>query len=629
MLVRIACLLAFVVSPITEAWTLSPSASSTIAQRYPKLSPFSAVRLNGETYEVKLETKWYKLVELHGLEAKIIFEHCKKVYPRNAEKRFAEDLVEVLDSLGHENVSEVDLVLVDLSSGRQIKRSKVAMTAANRDLVWDARQPAKRPATPIQRVNRKHAWQPKAHFEFLAEALEWDGWKRMPQIPRNAAMQDLDQLEWAIEHTYSYRDLVGVDYRAALHAIRSGLPEHVALGAFATRIGQFLALFGDGHTRVRQLEALRPSGYLPFLMEATEAGVVALASDRSSFVNPDFPFVEAIDGKPLEEWIEVSKRSVAAGSQHFVQRHALRDLRLFNAQRVELGMPLTSEFELLLMNEAGEGQSVVVGLASRKPVYGPWPRPSEARKLDSEIGYLPIASMESDAEFLRELTITMDSFRDTRGLIIDVRGNGGGSRDALRTLLPYFLAPDGDPHMVNVAAYRVRPGETLKIGDSYLENRNLFPLDASVWSNEERRLIQAAAETFQPDWSPKEEDFSPWHYFMIQPGAAYHYARPVVILMDAGCFSATDIFLGGFKGLPGVTLMGSPSGGGSGRSQGIELTHSRLSLRLSTMASFRPDGSRYDGKGIAPDIHVAPTPESFLEGAVDVVLEAALERLRP
>ena len=45
------------------------------------------------------------------------------------------------------------------------------------------------------------------------------------------------------------------------------------------------------------------------------------------------------------------------------------------------------------------------------------------------------------------------------------------------------------------------------------------------------------------------------------------------------------------------------------------------------MASFRPDGSRYDGKGVAPDVLVLPAPEDFLEGGGDRQLEAALALL--
>jgi C-terminal processing protease CtpA/Prc len=45
------------------------------------------------------------------------------------------------------------------------------------------------------------------------------------------------------------------------------------------------------------------------------------------------------------------------------------------------------------------------------------------------------------------------------------------------------------------------------------------------------------------------------------------------------------------------------------------------------MASFRPDGRLYDGRGVAPDVPVAPRPTDLL-GRTDAVLDEALRRLR-
>ena len=58
------------------------------------------------------------------------------------------------------------------------------------------------------------------------------------------------------------------------------------------------------------------------------------------------------------------------------------------------------------------------------------------------------------------------------------------------------------------------------------------------------------------------------------------------------------------------------------------LAHSGFELRLSTMASFRPDGTHYDGIGVEPDRVVMPLPTDFLVGGTDSVLEAALDFLR-
>jgi C-terminal processing protease CtpA/Prc len=101
----------------------------------------------------------------------------------------------------------------------------------------------------------------------------------------------------------------------------------------------------------------------------------------------------------------------------------------------------------------------------------------------------------------------------------------------------------------------------------------------------------------------------------------------VAILLDEACFSATDVFLAAFRGLPRVTLVGTPSGGGSGRARPLVLEHSRLDLRMSSMASFRPDGRVYDGESVEPDVLVHPSPGWWV-GREDPVLDEALRRVK-
>jgi C-terminal processing protease CtpA/Prc len=168
----------------------------------------------------------------------------------------------------------------------------------------------------------------------------------------------------------------------------------------------------------------------------------------------------------------------------------------------------------------------------------------------------------------------------------------------------------------------------------------MYRRDWPQWTDAERQAIDAAMTTFNPQWLPpaRDEDFSDWHYLVIsrspdaatRSGELYHYDRPVIVLMDGGCFSATDIFLGAFKGLANVTLMGTPSSGGSGRKQSIRLPASGLNIALSSMISYRPDGSLYDLRGIEPDVLAPPIATDFLVGlaATDSQLQAAIDRLR-
>jgi C-terminal processing protease CtpA/Prc len=106
----------------------------------------------------------------------------------------------------------------------------------------------------------------------------------------------------------------------------------------------------------------------------------------------------------------------------------------------------------------------------------------------------------------------------------------------------------------------------------------------------------------------------------------YPYDKPVVVLMNGKCFSACDIFLAGLKGLKNVTLLGTPSGGGSALTQGIRLPELELEVRLASMASFQSDGNLFDGHGVHPDILVNAGPHYHI-GGPDKALESAVTHI--
>ena len=114
----------------------------------------------------------------------------------------------------------------------------------------------------------------------------------------------------------------------------------------------------------------------------------------------------------------------------------------------------------------------------------------------------------------------------------------------------------------------------------------------------------------------------------LDEDSRFDYQKHVAILLDEGCFSATDIFLGAFKGWPNVTLIGQSSGGGSARTQRFRLPNSGISVGCASMASFQPNGKLYDTHGIEPDITVIRPPEYYLHDGEDVVLQKALAVLQ-
>jgi hypothetical protein len=251
----------------------------------------------------------------------------------------------------------------------------------------------------------------------------------------------------------------------------------------------------------------------------------------------------------------------------------------------------------------------------------------DPREVAEGFGYVRIASMRRDLTAMANLRDALDKFSTACGLIIDVRGNGGGTRDVLLMVAPRLLASDESVRIVNFAAVRLHPDNP---GVSSLEDRFLQTADDPSWRPEEREIVRRVTDSFSPEWMPPEGEFTPWSLLALRPGEDEEtpfMSMPVVVLMDGGCFSATDVFLSALQGRPRITLLGTPSGGGSGWPQRVRLPDSRLSVFMSSSASFRADGTLFEGRGVVPDVIVETVPSDLI-GKTDTQLEAALELLR-
>jgi hypothetical protein len=530
-------------------------------QDYDKLAPYSGVRWVEGAPEVEIGGDWVTLLEIDGTKAEDIVGFAKKTWPRIWQKRFEEDLVEVLSRMGKPPGETVTLKVRDAKGEHTYEG--VAMTKANRRKIWDA---ARRPA----------------------------------KLARADAEADLDALKKLIDEKYAYAALRGADYGGAIEAAKKRLSEPVDPADLGIEVHRILVTFKDGHTGVQAQPFV--DGYLPFLVAEAGDGVAAFREDRSDFIDPAHPYLKAIDGVAVSKWLE------AAGRIYPIETRRARAFQYARHMRRELGLPEKGFLKVELADAAGKARVVEMALAAADPRYGTSPR-GESRVLEGNIGYFRLESMD-------DRVIDLKPFENTAGLVIDVRGNSGGTREALRALFPYFMKSTDAPRVANVAACRVA-GEKL-------DDRWLFTADK--FTEAERESIRRL--DFQAEWTPPADRFGEWHYLVLKPGGApFHYDRPVVILMDGDCFSATDIFLGAFKGWRNVTLMGTRSGGGSGRGLMYTLPKSKLMVRLSSMASFQPDGKLYDGRGVEPDVEVKPKATDFI-GKTDSVLEAALRRLR-
>jgi hypothetical protein len=168
-------------------------------------------------------------------------------------------------------------------------------------------------------------------------------------------------------------------------------------------------------------------------------------------------------------------------------------------------------------------------------------------------------------------------FRDCKALIIDVRNNGGGSLVYSERIAARFL--------------------TEKIICSYIVHKT----------------------------GKGHNDFSEPYPIELEPSSRIRWLRPVAILTNRSCYSATNDFVNKMKQLPHVTLIGDRTGGGCGLPFHSEIPNG-WSVRFST-SPILDANKEITEYGVDPDLKVDMS-ESALLNNIDSIIETALDYLK-
>ena len=531
---------------------------------------------------------WHKLIQIDDVTTQSVFDFLgEKLDTDGVNRRIVEDLPVVFKMMG-KPWYESTLVKLEAEDGTVSSVKVTASKETRRELIRALRD------RPIEFASLS------ADIEYFADNLE----KR-----------------------FAYFEANEVDLKSACAQLMQKYPNGTTPSVLLDELDLIMASYIDGHARVRHPSRRQPKVGLPFLIEPSGDRFVAFFENRQSFVDERFPYVTKIDGVPVEKLVEPLEAWVAKGSPQYQLRHKLRGVRDLGKARELSKIKPADLVRVELANEQGDVLEMKLQVRDRTPIYGIWPRTESAGvgKIENNLGYLRIARMDGDAKNC--IGEWMPKFAGTEGLIVDVRDNGGGTREALIELARHLMKPDDAPRIANVCKYRLFKRHK----EDHLESRFAYRADSSHFDDVAKNAIQEFAKTFQPQWEPAREKFSEWHYLVVSNGGdrpAKFYDKPVVILMNEKCFSATDIFLGAFKGWSNVTLVGQPSGGGSACTEGFSLPHSECRVSCASMASFQPNGKLYDGNGVEPDVVVQPTAGYFLRGGKDPFMAKAIELIR-
>ncbi|MEF3313595.1 S41 family peptidase [Paenibacillus sp. GYB004] len=348
---------------------------------------------------------------------------------------------------------------------------------------------------------------------------------------------------------------------------------------FSLQMIEFMAKLNNGHTNFSPKPSLygAPIGVyaLPFRGEW-----IVRDSSIEGLVPGDK--VERVEGKTPDQWYCDLRRYIHPSNPESNKRQLFRALNLI--------LPET----FVLEAENREGQKKEWTLLRKQPSpsgAADGDRGTTGRVIGAEAGtragagYIRIPSF-GNPEFENRAMELVKEYADMERLIIDVRGNGGGSTPSklTRALMnkPYRWYAEMTPHNVGIHTLQAAKGWANQYYDSYVLMRRPY----------------------------QESD-----------GGAY--GGRVIILTDRGTGSAAEDFVLPFKDNGRAAVIGQSTFGSTGQPFYYEFANG-MSFRISTKRAYFPDGSPFEGVGIAPDLAITPTREDLYENR-DPVLAAALE----
>ncbi len=195
-----------------------------------------------------------------------------------------------------------------------------------------------------------------------------------------------------------------------------------------------------------------------------------------------------------------------------------------------------------------------------------------------DVGYILIGDWSGEHVQPTDVDVALDSLRNTRSIIFDVRTNPGGNSSIAYAVAGRFSAT---PWIGGYVQYRT---------------------------------------------GPRHGDLGPLMSEPIQPRGAWQYLKPVYLLVGRGDASSSEGFISAMRELPNVRVLGDTTIGASGNPALYEMGEG-WRYSVSRWIAYTGDGEVIEWNGIPPD-EVVPWSEDDFARDYDPVLERALAEAR-
>lgn len=196
--------------------------------------------------------------------------------------------------------------------------------------------------------------------------------------------------------------------------------------------------------------------------------------------------------------------------------------------------------------------------------------------ISDKIGYIRYSSFQSSVSEANFYYV-FQYFKDCKGIILDVRNNGGGNLDIAYRMAAHFYENNGEKRLVGYWQHKTGRGHY---------------------------------------------DFSPMEPIYIDPASVYYrWLRPVIVLCNRRSYSATNSFVSVMRYADNCLIVGGKTGGGGGMPLSYELPNGWM-VRLSSVKMYDAEQKSIE-EGISPDKEV-----TLVSKDKDDLIEYAVEQIR-
>ncbi|MBD1558150.1 hypothetical protein HC752_14525 [Vibrio sp. S9_S30] len=353
-------------------------------------------------------------------------------------------------------------------------------------------------------------------------------------------------------------------------------------------LSRFSALLNDGHTKVfPPFHHFKDNMDWPDLHLQDIEGEVLVTSVGQSYIEaiPLGSTMIDIEGIPVQEYLKTEVLPYSHGSSYRDRWH----LSVSNAFMGLAGSKVKVTYKLptgetkkadLIRNSKSTDDTL-----EHLDIFKPKRKSVEFLMLDDDIAYVAINHLRNDEVFSNFLSVFEDITK-AKGLIIDLRANGGGDTSVVNQIIPYLIDQD-----VQSASWRTR------ISNSYNEARK---------GRISEHWLSGTGKTLVP------------HEKAVN--------IPTHVLIGRNTGSAALDFLVYLNGLELFTKYGETTNSSTGQPISFDLPGGGKGI-ICVKHDFFPNGEEFVGIGIKPDVAIALNKVRILKG-YDDVLQVALDDLR-